>query len=95
MCMYVITLKDNPQGIYSVFDSEDQRIVPLFVEIDDADRYVMTLEEDSENPELEVLECQPDQIINACRAQGQRFSIITGDTLIVPPTEVIKSTKKE
>ena len=95
MYMYVITLKDNPQGIYSVFDSEDQRIVPLFVEEDDADRYVMTLEEDDENPELEVLECVPDQIINACRAQGQRFSIITGDTLIVPPTEVIKPTKKE
>ena len=93
--MYVITLKGHPQGIYSVFDAKEDRIVPLFVEEDDADRYVMTLEEDDENPELEVLECVPDQIINACRSQGQRFSIITADTLIVPPTEVIKPTEKE
>ncbi len=38
--MFVITLKGHPQGIYSVFDAKDQRIVPLFVEEDDADRYV-------------------------------------------------------
>ena len=88
--MYVITLKDNPQGIYSVFDSQEQRIVPIFVEEDDADRYVMALADDDENPELEVVETEPDQIIHACRSQGQRFSIITPDDFIIPPDTVIK-----
>ena len=88
--MYVITLKDNPQGIYSVFDSQEQRIVPIFVEEDDADRYVMALEDDDENPELEVVETEPDQIIHACRSQGQRFSIITPDDFIIPPDKVTK-----
>tara|TARA_B100000427_G_scaffold35770_1_gene25934 strand:+ start:286 stop:558 length:273 start_codon:yes stop_codon:yes gene_type:complete len=88
--MYVITLKDHPQGIYSVFDKDDKRIVPLFTEQDDAVRYVMALAEDEENPELQVLETEPDQIIHACRSQGQRFSIITGDDLIVPPDAVVK-----
>ena len=88
--MYVITLKDNPQGIYSVFDAQEQRIVPIFVEEDDADRYVMALADDEENPELEVVETEPDHIINACRSQGQRFSIITPDDFIIPPDTVIK-----
>ncbi len=88
--MYVITLKDHPQGIYSVFDKDDKRIVPLFTEQDDAVRYVMALAEDEENPELQVLETEPDQIIHACRSQGQRFSIITSDDLIVPPDAVVK-----
>tara|TARA_B100000575_G_scaffold251609_1_gene219096 strand:+ start:424 stop:693 length:270 start_codon:yes stop_codon:yes gene_type:complete len=88
--MFIITLKGHPQGIYSVYDAKDQRIVPLFVEEDDADRYVMALEEDEENPELEVLEAETDLIINSCRAQGQRFSIITADDLIIPPDEVTK-----
>ena len=88
--MYVITLKDNPQGIYSVFDSQEQRIVPIFVEEDDADRYVMALADDDDNPELEVVETEPDQIIHACRSQGQRFSIITPDDFIIPPDTVIK-----
>ena len=88
--MFVITLKNHPQGIYSVFDAKDERIVPLFVDEDDADRYVMALEEDDENPELEVLEAEADIIINSCRAQGQKFSIITPDDLIIPPDEVTK-----
>tara|TARA_B100000029_G_scaffold415704_1_gene419618 strand:+ start:422 stop:691 length:270 start_codon:yes stop_codon:yes gene_type:complete len=88
--MYVITLKDNPQGIYSVFDAQEQRIVPIFVEEDDADRYVMALADDEENPELEVVETEPDHIIHACRSQGQRFSIITPDDFIIPPDTVIK-----
>ena len=88
--MFVITLKGHPQGIYSVFDEKDQRIVPLFVEEDDADRYVMQLAEDEENPELEILEAEAEHIINSCRAQNQKYSIITPDDLIIPPDVVIK-----
>ena len=88
--MFVITLKDNPQGIYSVFDAQEQRIVPIFVEEDDADRYVMALADDDENPELEVVETEPEQIIYACRAQGQKFSIISSDEFIIPPDVITK-----
>ena len=88
--MYVITLKDHPQGIYSVFDSKEDRIVPLFIEQDDAVRYVMALAEDEENPELEILETEAEHIINSCRAQNQKYSIITPDDLIIPPDVVIK-----
>ena len=88
--MFVITLKDHPQGIYSVFNKEEQRIVPLFELQDDAVRYVMQLAEDEENPELQVMNVEPDHIINACRSQGQKWSIITSDDLIVPPDDVTK-----
>ena len=88
--MFVITLKDHPQGIYSVFDKDEQRIVPLFELQDDAVRYVMQLAEDEENPELQVMNVEPDHIINACRSQGQKWSIITSDDLIVPPDDVTK-----
>ena len=88
--MFVITLKDHPQGIYSVFDKKEQRIVPLFEMQDDAMRYVMQLAEDEENPELQVMNVEPDHIINACRSQGQKWSIITSDDLIVPPDDVTK-----
>ena len=88
--MFVITLKDHPQGIYSVFDKDEQRIVPLFELQDDAVRYVMQLAEDEENPELQVMNVEPDHIINACRSQGQKWAIITSDDLIVPPDDVTK-----
>ena len=88
--MFVITLKDHPQGIFSVFDEKEDRIVPLFEQADDAMRYVMQLSEDEENPELEVLEAEAEHIINSCRAQNQKFSIITPDDLIIPPDVVTK-----
>jgi len=91
--MFVITLKDHPQGIYSVFDKQDDRIVPLFEQADDALRYVMQLAEDEENPDLQIMNVQPDQIIQACRMQGQKYSIISADDFIVPPDEVIKIIK--
>ena len=88
--MFVITLKDHPQGIYSVFDREEERVVPLFVDEDDAVRYVLQLATDDENPELQVLQTEPEQIIHACRLQGQRYSIISPDDFIIPPDEVVK-----
>jgi len=91
--MFVITLKDHPQGIYSVFDKQDDRIVPLFEQADDALRYVMQLAEDEGNPDLQIMNVQPDQIIQACRMQGQKYSIISADDFIVPPDEVIKFIK--
>ncbi len=68
----------------------EQRIVPLFEQADDAIRYVMQLAEDEENPDLQILNVEPEHIIHACRAQGQRYSIISADDLIIPPEDVIK-----
>ena len=88
--MFVITLKDHPQGIYSVFDKNEDRVVPLFLDEDDAVRYVMALAEDEENPELQVLETEPEQNIPACKSQGQQYSIISPDDLIISPDTVVK-----
>ena len=88
--MFVITLKDQPQGIFSVFDEKEDRIIPLFEQADDAMRYVMQLSEDEENPDLQIMNVETEQIIHACRAQGQKYSIIGADDLIIPPENIIK-----
>ena len=91
--MFVITLKDHPQGIFSVFtdDTEEERIVPFFEAADDAVRYVLQLGEDEENPDLQIMNVEPEHIIQACRTQGQKYSIISADELIIRPEEIIKS----
>ena len=88
--MFVITLKDHPQGIFSVFNEKEDRIVPLFEQADDAVRYVLQLGEDEGNPDLQIMNVEPEHIIHACRTQGQKYSIITADELIIPPEEIIK-----
>ena len=46
------------------------------------------LDEDEDNPELEVLEVDDETIIVACRSQGQKFSVITADDFIIPPEDL-------
>ena len=88
--MFVITLKDHPQGIFSVFNEKEARIVTLCEQADDAVRYVLQLGEDEGNPDLQIMNVEPEHIIHACRTQGQKYSIITADELIIPPEEIIK-----
>ena len=53
----------------------------------------MQLGEDDTNPDLQVINVKPDEIIQACRIQGQKYSIITVDDFIVPPDNAIKNSK--
>tara|TARA_B100001996_G_scaffold10350_1_gene8733 strand:- start:1054 stop:1359 length:306 start_codon:yes stop_codon:yes gene_type:complete len=83
--MFVITIKDHPQGVYSVLDADDDRIIPIFVNKNDATRYVNLIEITEGNPPLEVIDVILEQMMQACSMSGQRFSIITEDDFIVPP----------
>ena len=46
--MFIVTLENHPDGVYSVYDDDEDRVIPIFVHEDDADRYLMMLEEDEE-----------------------------------------------
>ena len=83
--MFVITIKDHPPGVYSVLDADDDRIIPIFVNKNDATRYVNLIEITGDNPPLEVIDVVLEQMMQACSMSGQRFSIITEDDFIVPP----------
>ena len=86
--MFIITLKDIPSGIFSVFDDNEDRIIPLFEEEDDAIRYLLQLEESDDTPDLEVLDVEQEVIISACRSHGQKYSIISSDDFIIPPDDL-------
>ncbi len=86
--MYIITLKDHPEGVYSVYDDDEERVIPIFEEEDDADRYLFMMEDDDENPPLQVVELDSDVIIEACESRGQRYSIITSDDFLIPPDDL-------
>jgi len=85
--MFIITLKDIPSGVYSVFDENEDRIIPVFEDEDDATRYLLQLEEDDETPELEINGVDIDALVHACIVQGQKYSIISSDDFIIPPPD--------
>lgn len=86
--MYIVTLEDHPDGVYSVFDENEDRVIPIFQEEDDADRYLLMLQEDSDYPPMQIVEIDDHVIIGACQERGQKFSIITSDDFLIPPDDL-------
>ena len=85
--MFVLTLENHPDGVYSVFDEAEDRVIPIFIENDDAERYLMMMESDEDYPPMQVVEMEDHVIIGACQDRGQRFSIITPDDFLIPPDD--------
>ena len=86
--MFVLTLENHPDGVYSVYDEEDKKVIPIFQIEDDADRYLLQLQENVSYPKMEVVEMEDHVIIDACQQRGQKFSIITPDDFIIPPDDL-------
>ena len=86
--MFVLTIENHPEGVYSVFDEAENRVIPIFLANDDAERYLMMMNQEAdEYPPMQVVEMEDHVIIGACQDRGQRFSIITPDDFIVPPLD--------
>ena len=85
--MYIITLEDQPDGVFSVFDDAEDRVIPIWTEVDDAERYLMMMEDDEDYPPMQVVEMEDHVIIGACQDRGQKFAIITPHDFLIPPDD--------
>lgn len=86
--MYILTLKDRPDGVFSVLDDTGDHVIPIFEREDDAERYQIQLEIVAEKYDLQVVEISEEIIVNACVEKDQKYAIITIDDLIVPPDDL-------
>ena len=84
--MFVLTIANQPEGVFSLHDDDENRVIPIWTEVDDANRYLMMIEEE-EYPPMQVVEMEDHVIIGACQDRGQRFSIITPDDFLIPPDD--------
>jgi hypothetical protein len=73
-------------GVYAVRDDETvERVVQLFVDKDDADRYYEMLRASDYPRILEVTEVEEDSVKDNCRQYGYMFTVITPDDFVIPP----------
>lgn len=89
--MFLITLKDQPDGVYSLITEEGEHVIFFFEEEDDAERYLMQLEqhEDHEDlPEMTVVEVDIDIASKVCEDKGYHYTVVTPDDVIVPPDDL-------
>ena len=65
--MFVLTLENHNDGVYSLFDADKNRVIPIFQLEDDANRYLTMLEDTSEYPSMRVVEMEDHVIIGTCQ----------------------------
>ena len=83
--MFILTVagKEN-EGAYSVTDDDGNQILYLFEEEDDAVRYAMMLE-DSDYPEMHVLEVEDEVMVRTCEVHNYNYTVITSNDIVIPP----------
>ena len=84
--MFILTIAGKErEGAYSVEDEHGDQILYLFEEEDDAERYVMMLEE-QDYPEMNILEVEDKLMVKTCENHGYNYTIITSCLLYTSPS---------
>ena len=85
--MYLLTLKTRKEdGAYAVQDGHGDKVLFLFEEEDDAERYAMMLEDDEQyKKEMAVIEVDDELAIKTCRMYNYKYTVITPDDFVIPP----------
>ena len=84
--MYLLTLKDKrDDGAYAVLNRYGEKVLFMFEEEDDAERYGLMLEEDGHS-NMEVIEVEDELAIKTCRMYNYKYAVITPDDLVIPPS---------
>tara|TARA_B100001063_G_C16627720_1_gene484115 strand:- start:434 stop:712 length:279 start_codon:yes stop_codon:yes gene_type:complete len=83
--MYLLTLKHRQDdGAYAVLNRYGEKVLFMFEEEDDAERYAMMLNDD-EDAGLNVIEIEDKVAIQTCKLYNYKYAVITPNDIVVPP----------
>jgi len=83
--MYLLTLKERQDdGAYAVLNRYGEKVLFMFEESDDAERYAMMLDE-NEQRKLDVIEIDDALAIRTCKMYNYKYAVITPNDIVIPP----------
>ena len=83
--MYLLTLNQRQDnGAYAVLNRYGEKVLFMFEEEDDAERYKLMLESD-EDSEMNVIEIEDTVAIKTCKLYNYKYAVITPNDIVVPP----------
>jgi len=85
--MFLLTLKDRKDdGAYAVQDDHGDKVLFLFEQEDDANRYVMMMEDNGQNDKnMAVIEIDGELAIKTCKMYNYKYAVITPNDFVIPP----------
>ena len=83
--MYLLTLNQRQDnGAYAVLNRYGEKVLFMFEEEDDAERYKLMLESD-EDSEMNVIEVDDALAILTCKRYNYKYAVITPNDIVIPP----------
>ena len=84
--MFLLTLKDQQaEGAYAVHKSYGEKVLFLFQSEDDAERYAMMLQEQTEDSEMDIVEIDDQLAIATCKRYNYKYAVVTPNDIVIPP----------
>ena len=85
--MYLLTLDSKrDEGAYAVTSDNGDKVLFLFEQEDDAERYAMMVEDCEEKPEsMDVIEVDGELAIRTCKMYNYKYAVITPNDFVIPP----------
>ena len=84
--MWLLTEEGRREGAYAVKDIANEKVLLLFEQEDDANRYCMLLE-DNEDVGMEIVEVDEEVAIKACDVYNYKYAVITPNDFVIPPKQ--------
>ena len=84
--MWLLTLKDKKdEGAYAVADEYGDKVLFLFEEEDDAERYAMMINDQETNKQMDIIEVEDEVALKTCKMYNYKYAVITSDDIVIPP----------
>ena len=85
--MYLLTLdKKQENGAYAVLNRYGEKVLFMFEEEDDAERYRLMLESE-EDKKMDVIEIDDALAIMTCKRYNYKYAVITPNDIVIPPSK--------
>ena len=86
--MYLLTINEKQDnGAYAVLNRYGEKVLFMFEEEDDAERYAMMLNMDEEDSSLSVIEVDDSLAIMTCKRYNYKYAVITPNDIVIPPSK--------
>ena len=83
--MYLLTINEKQDnGAYAVLNRYGEKVLFMFEEEDDAERYAMMLD-DTEDSKMNVIEIDDSLAIMTCKRYNYKYAVITPNDIVIPP----------
>jgi len=83
--MYLLTINERQDnGAYAVLNRYGEKVLFMFEEEDDAERYAMMLD-DTEDSKMKVIEIDDALAIMTCKRYNYKYAVITPNDIVIPP----------